>query len=89
MAAKSSLNSLQTFNQTPLHFASGRPSQRGFRIAQLLLERWSEGRFAEDDQKCLPVHYAVQCGNIATMKLLLKEEELKQVTHVISFPDFS
>nr|CRZ23734.1 BMA-TRP-4 [Brugia malayi] len=62
----------KTFNQTPLHLACKRTSKRGFRVTQLLLKYWEDGRLVEDLQKCLPIHYAVKCGNLETVKLLLE-----------------
>ncbi|VDN17895.1 unnamed protein product [Gongylonema pulchrum] len=67
---------------TPLHYACSRASQRGSRVVDLLLEQWNDGRYAEDAQKCLPIHYAIQCGNITTAKLLLTDGEQQQITHV-------
>lgn len=73
---------LQKSNQIPLHFACSRASKRGFRVTQLLLKYWEEGRLVEDLQKCLPIHYAVQCGNIDTVKLLLEVYDSNQLLHV-------
>ncbi|EFO12460.2 hypothetical protein LOAG_16074, partial [Loa loa] len=68
-------------NQTPLHFACSRASKRGFRVVQLLLKHWKEGRLVEDLQKCLPINYAVKCGNIETVKLLLEIDDSNQLMH--------
>uniref|UniRef100_A0A1I7V877 ANK_REP_REGION domain-containing protein n=4 Tax=Loa loa TaxID=7209 RepID=A0A1I7V877_LOALO len=73
---------LQISNQTPLHFACSRASKRGFRVVQLLLKHWKEGRLVEDLQKCLPINYAVKCGNIETVKLLLEIDDSNQLMHV-------
>ncbi|VDO22043.1 unnamed protein product [Brugia timori] len=75
----------KTFNQTPLHLACKRTSKRGFRVTQLLLKYWEDGRLVEDLQKCLPIHYAVKCGNLETVKLLLEVNESNQLKHVRFF----
>ncbi|KAK6105831.1 Ankyrin repeats (3 copies) family protein [Brugia pahangi] len=72
----------KTFNQTPLHLACKRTSKRGFRVTQLLLKYWEDGRLVEDLQKCLPIHYAVKCGNLETVKLLLEVNESNQLKHI-------
>ncbi|VDK36244.1 unnamed protein product [Gongylonema pulchrum] len=77
-----------TLSQTPLHYACNRASQRGSRVVDLLLEQWNDGRYAEDAQKCLPIHYAIQCGNITTVKLLLTDGEQQQITHVSNLIKF-
>ncbi|KAM3722182.1 Ankyrin-3 [Dirofilaria immitis] len=72
----------KTSNQTPLHFACGRASKRGFRVTQILLKHWEEGRLVEDLHKCLPIHYAVKCGNMDTVKLLLEVDDSNQLMHI-------
>lgn len=76
------LRYLQKCNQTPLHFACNRGSKRGFRVTKILLKQWEEGRLAEDLYKCLPIQYAVQCGNMDTVKLLLETDNSNQLMHV-------
>ncbi|VDM95657.1 unnamed protein product, partial [Thelazia callipaeda] len=66
----------------PLHFSCGRPSQHGFNVSKLLLDHWKEGRLVEDAQKFLPIQYAVQCGNVDTVNLLLQEDDYNQLVHV-------
>ncbi|VDK86753.1 unnamed protein product [Litomosoides sigmodontis] len=83
LSCKIDFKALETkFNQTPLHFACNRSSKRGFRVTQILLKQWEEGRLAEDLYKCLPIQYAVQCGNIDTVKLLLEMDYSNQLMHV-------
>ncbi|VBB29877.1 unnamed protein product, partial [Acanthocheilonema viteae] len=69
-------------NQIPLHFACSRASKRGFRVAHMLLKHWEKGRLVEDLHKCLPIQYAVQCGNMDTVKLLLEIDKSNQLSHV-------
>ncbi|VDK85211.1 unnamed protein product [Onchocerca ochengi] len=71
-----------TSNKTPLHFACARASKRGFYVTQVLLRHWEEGRLAQDLQKCLPIHYAVKCGNMDTVQLLLEVDDNNQLMHV-------
>ncbi|CAG9537301.1 unnamed protein product [Cercopithifilaria johnstoni] len=69
-------------NKIPLHFACNRSSKLGCRVTQILLKHLREGHLVEDLHKCLPIQYAVQCGNIDTVKLLLEIDRSNQLLHV-------
>ena len=63
----------------PIHYAAGRKTPRALAFVQMLLRANPESRLTEDKRKNLPLHHAIQAGNVNVVQYLLNHDLDKQI----------
>ncbi|CAD5209581.1 unnamed protein product [Bursaphelenchus xylophilus] len=66
-------------NMLPIHFACTRTSMNSYGVAETILKTYPTCRLIKDSEGRLPVHVAIQVGNIPLVQLCLFRESTAQI----------